>query len=306
MSGKESIGVRVLTPSGGISAVELQFIRGRYEGSYRWTQPGLHTVSVSLDQEAVVGSPFTVEALAALPEIRELESMSTRDINDILQKLDPNASAQALATLPPNQAAEALNGHAPEAMARMMNGMYPSATAQILAALDTNTAASAVSAMSEEKAREALAAMAPGDVAAITRAMSPGDMRGKADVIARTLLDMSEEDADSVLAATIGSMGDGDDKSDATGVGAVLEKMPPAKTARALFGCSAEKQAKVLGAMSGDAAAAALEAMPEEARLAALGAMNDAAIRNLTAGLGAGLSQSPLSASLIGPITTTV
>ena len=52
--------------------------------------------------------------------------------------------------------------------------------------------------------------------------------------------------------------------------------------------------------------AAALEAMPEEARLAALGAMNDAAIRNLTAGLGAGLSQSPLSASLIGPITTTV
>ncbi len=168
------------------------------------------------------------------------------------------------------------------------------------------TAASAVSAMSEEKAREALAAMAPGDVAAITRAMSPGDMRGKADVIARTLLDMSEEDADSVLAATIGSMGDGDDKSDATGVGAVLEKMPPAKTARALFGCSAEKQAKVLGAMSGDAAAAALEAMPEEARLAALGAMNDAAIRNLTAGLGAGLSQSPLSASLIGPITLTV
>ena len=57
--------MRVLTPSGGISAIELQFSRGQYVGSYRWTQPGLHTVSVSLEQEAVVGSPFTVEALAA-------------------------------------------------------------------------------------------------------------------------------------------------------------------------------------------------------------------------------------------------
>ena len=55
MSGKESIGVRVLTPSGGISAVELNFTRGRYEGVHRWTQPGMHTVSVTLDQEAVVG-----------------------------------------------------------------------------------------------------------------------------------------------------------------------------------------------------------------------------------------------------------
>ena len=195
--------------------MELQFIRGRYEGSYRWTQPGLHTVSVSLDQEAVVGSPFTVEALAALPEIRELESNEhIGDINGILTETGPErlgAGARDAAAEPSRGGAG--KGHAPEAMARMMNGMYPSATAQILAALDTNTAASAVSAMSEEKAREALAAMAPGDVAAITRAMSPGDMRGKADVIARTLLDMSEEDADSVLAATIGSMGDGTTKA---------------------------------------------------------------------------------------------
>ena len=75
-------------------------------------------MSVSLDQEAVVGSPFTVEALAALPEIRELESMSGEDITGILQKLDPNASAQALSSLPPEQAAEALMGHNPEAVAR--------------------------------------------------------------------------------------------------------------------------------------------------------------------------------------------
>ena len=286
MSGKESIGVRVLTPSGGISAVELQFIRGRYEGSYRWTQPGLHTVSVSLDQEAVVGSPFTVEALAALPEIRELESMSIGDINGILQKLDPNASAQALATLPPNQAAQALAGHAPEAMARMMNGMYPSATAQILAALDMHTAAGAVSAMSEEKAREVLAAMSAEDVGAIASSMSAGDMRGKADVLARTLLDMSDEDAAAALKSTLDSMGQGDN-ADESGVAAVLEKMPAGKTAEALAGLSAERQAKIFGAMSGDAAAAALEAMPEDARLAALAAMGDAGLRKLTAGLGA-------------------
>ena len=281
MSGKESIGVRVLTPSGGISAVELNFTRGRYEGVHRWTQPGLHTVSVSLDQEAVVGSPFTVEALAALPEIRELESMSAADINGILQKLDPNASAQALATLPPRQAAEALAGHAPEAMARMMNGMYPSATASILASLPPHAAASAVSAMSEEKAREVLAAMAAEDVAALARNMSAGDLRAKADVMARALLDMSDEDAAAALASAL----DAADGGDASGVAALLDRMPAAMTAEALAGMSAEKKAKTLAAMSGDAAAAALERMSEEDRLAALGEMNDAAIQKLTAGL---------------------
>ena len=124
MSGKESISVCVFTPSG-ISAVELEFSRGSVRGRPPLDPGrGLHTVSVSLDQEAVVGSPFTVEALAALPEIRELESMSVADINGILQKLDPNASAQALSSLPPEQAARRSWATTPEAMARMMNGMY--------------------------------------------------------------------------------------------------------------------------------------------------------------------------------------
>ena len=281
MSGKESISVRVLTPSGGISAVELVFTRGRYEGVHRWTQPGLHTVSVSLDQEAVVGSPFTVEALAALPEIRELESMSVADINDILQKLDPNASAQALATLPPGQAAEALAGHAPEAMARMMNGMYPSATASILASLPPHAAASAVSAMSQEKAREVLAAVAAEDVAALAGNMSAGALRAKADVLAHALADMSDADAAAALTPVLEAAAG----SDASGIAALLDKMPAATTAEALAGISAEKKAKVLAAMSGDAAAAALELMSEEDRLAALGEMSDAAIQKLTAGL---------------------
>ena len=39
--------------------------------------------------------------------------MSVEDINGILQKLDPNASAQALSSLPPEQAAEALQDTTP-------------------------------------------------------------------------------------------------------------------------------------------------------------------------------------------------
>ena len=171
MSGKESLSVRVLTPSGGISAVDLKFDRGQYLGAYRWTQPGLHTVSVSLEQEAVVGSPFTVEALASLPEIRELENMSVGDINAILVKMTPDASSQALASLPPEQAAEALAGHSGAAAARMMNGMFPSATAQVLGGMPDSAAAAAVGAMSEEKTRDVLGAMAPADTANLMAAM---------------------------------------------------------------------------------------------------------------------------------------
>ena len=55
MSGKEAVAVRILTPSGGISSVDLVFGNCRYTGVYTWTQPGQHTISVSLDQEAIVG-----------------------------------------------------------------------------------------------------------------------------------------------------------------------------------------------------------------------------------------------------------
>ena len=282
MSGKESISVRVLTPSGGISAVELEFSRGQYVGTYRWTQPGLHTVSVSLDQEAVVGSPFTVEALAALPEIRELESMSVEDINGILQKLDPNASAQALSSLPPEQAAEALQGHNPEAVARMMNGMYPGAVSQVLASLPGASAAAAVSAMSEEKARESLAAMSATDAGKLMASMSPDDLGGKADVLAVTLMDMREEEVAIAVAGMVASS-----SSDPSGVAAVLDKMPPSRVAKALEGMDAETQTKIIASMSPNEAAAAMENMPEESRLEVLINMSDDAMKDLTAGLGA-------------------
>ena len=55
MSGKEAVAVRILTPSCGISSVDLVFGNCRYTGVYTWTQPGQHTISVSLDQEAIVG-----------------------------------------------------------------------------------------------------------------------------------------------------------------------------------------------------------------------------------------------------------
>ena len=282
MSGKESISVRVLTPSGGISAVELEFSRGQYVGTYRWIQAGLHTVSVSLDQEAVVGSPFTVEALAALPEIRELESMSGEDITGILQKLDPNASAQALSSLPPEQAAEALMGHNPEAVARMMNGMYPGAVSQVLASLPGASAAAAVSAMSEEKARESLAAMSAADAGKVMASMSPEDLGGKADVLAATLMDMHEEEAAVAVAGMVASA-----SSDPSGVAAVLDNMSPTRVAKALEEMDAETQTKIIARMRPSEAAATMEKMTEESRLEVLINMSDDDVRNLTAGLGA-------------------
>jgi hypothetical protein len=74
---------------------------------------------------------ITVEALAALPEIRELETMTTMEVNAILVKLTPEAASQALAALPPEQAAQSLVGHSPDSVARMMNSMYPSAVASV-------------------------------------------------------------------------------------------------------------------------------------------------------------------------------
>ena len=169
MSGQEAISVRVLTPCGGISAVALRFSRGQYVGTYRWTQPGLHTVSVSLDQEAIVGSPFTVEALAALPEVRELENMTTGEVNSILVKLTPEAASQALAALPPDQAAASLQGHSADSVARMMSGMFPAAVSEVLAALPESSAAAAMSAMSNDKTLEVLHEMTATDSVKVRR-----------------------------------------------------------------------------------------------------------------------------------------
>ena len=53
-------------------------------------------MSVSLDQEAIVGSPFSVEAMSALPQIAELENMAVGEISDILPKLSGEGASQAL------------------------------------------------------------------------------------------------------------------------------------------------------------------------------------------------------------------
>ena len=281
MSGKESLSVRVLSPSGGISAVELKFSRGTYVGSYRWTQPGLHTVSVSLDQEAVVGSPFTVEALAALPEIRELENMSAGDVNGILVKLTPEAASQALAALPAEQAAESLNGHSADSIARMMNGMYPNAVSQVLTALPGNAAAAAVSAMSEDKTREILAAMPAQDTGKLMASMSADDINAKAGVLAETLAGMRSEEAAEVLAAMVASASSSD------GVAAVLNHLPAKQVAAVIETMSPEDATKMLAGMSHDEAAAAIEAMSPANQAAMLQEIGDGAVLNLTRGLGA-------------------
>ena len=282
MSGKESLSVRVLTPSGGISAVDLKFDRGQYLGAYRWTQPGLHTVSVSLEQEAVVGSPFTVEALASLPEIRELENMSVGDINAILVKMTPDASSQALASLPPEQASEALAGHSGAAAARMMNGMFPSATAQVLGGMPDSAAASAVGAMSEEKTRDVLGAMAPADTAKLMAAMSPEETSAKADVFASALAHMSDEDSANALKAMAAASGDSPE-----GVAAVMSKMPASAVAHALASMSPADNVKLVGGMGANEAASAIGAMDDGRKREVLSAMGDKELLGLTDGLGA-------------------
>ena len=284
MSGKESLSVRVLTPSGGISAVDLRFDRGQYFGTYRWTQPGLHTVSVSLEQEAVVGSPFTVEALAALPEIRELENMSVGDINAILVKMTPDASSQALASLPPEQAAEALAGHSGAAAARMMNGMFPSATAQVLSGMPAAAAAAAVGAMSEEKVADVLGAMAPADGAELMAATSPEETAAKADVFASALGRMSDEESAAALRAMAAASAEA---GSADGVAAVMSKMPPAAVADALASMSPEDNVRLVGAMGADEAAAAIGAMDDARKGEVLSAMGAKELAGLTDGLGA-------------------
>jgi filamin len=262
--------------------VELQFSRGQYVGSYRWTQPGLHTVSISLDQEAVVGSPFTVEALAALPEIRELETMSTGEVNAILVKLTPDAASQALAALPPEQAAESLVGHSPDSVARMMNGMYPSAVSQVLTALPGNAAAAALGAMSESKTREILAAMPASDTGKLMASMPADDLVAKADVLADTLAGMREEEAAEALTAMVAAAGDS-----CEGVAAVLNKMPTKQVASMVDAMSPADATAMLSGMRHDEAAAVIEAMPPAKQVALLHEMGDAAVYNLTSGLGA-------------------
>ena len=241
-------------------------------------------MSVSLEQEAVVGSPFTVEALAALPEIRELENMSVGDINAILVKMTPDASSQALASLPPEQAAEALAGHSGAAAARMMNGMFPSATAQVLSGMPAAAAAAAVGAMSEEKVADVLGAMAPADGAKLMAATSPEETAAKADVFASALGRMSDEESAAALRAMAAASAEA---GSADGVAAVMNKMPPAAVANALASMSPEDNVRLVGAMGADEAAAAIGAMDDARVGEVLFAMGAEELAGLTDGLGA-------------------
>ena len=144
--------MRILTPSGGISSVDLHFRDGGYHGSYTWTQPGQHTVSVSLDQEAIVGSPFSVEAMSALPQIAELENMTIAEIAEMLPKLSNEGASQALQSLTPDKAAEVLVGNTPESTVRMLSQVFPGDVAEILSCMPDDYAAAVLSCMQSERA----------------------------------------------------------------------------------------------------------------------------------------------------------
>jgi hypothetical protein len=285
MSGKESLSVRVLTPSGGISAVDLKFDRGQYLGAYRWTQPGLHTVSVSLEQEAVVGSPFTVEALASLPEIRELENMSVGDINAILVKMTPDASSQALASLPPEQAAEALAGHSgagsrahDERHVPVRHRAGPRRHARLRRRRRGGRH------VRGEDARRARARWPPPTPPSSWR-RCPRRRRAQRRMSSPPRsTHMSDEDSANALKAMAAASGDSPE-----GVAAVMSKMPASVVANALASMSPADNVKLVGGMGANEAASAIGAMDDGRKREVLSAMGEKELLGLTDGLGAGV-----------------
>ena len=220
MSGKEAVAVRILTPSGGISSVDLKFENGKYRGSYTWTQPGQHTVSVSLDQEAIVGSPFSVEAMSALPQIAELENMAVGEIADILPKLSGEGASQALQSLGPDKAAEALAGNTPESAVRMMAHVFPGNVAEILSCMRPDAAAATISAMPGERAAEVLGTMQSNDATQLMKSMSSGEISEKAEMFADVICGMKEDDMLVCVRELMNS------RTAEKGLKSVLDKMP--------------------------------------------------------------------------------
>ena len=283
MTGSEAVGVRVLTPSGGISAVDVTFREGRYHGSYRWTQAGLHTVSVSLDQEAVIGSPFTIDIVNALPELRELEDMSSSEVSAFLVRLQPEAASQALASMPPTRAAESLEGYSAESTTKMLNGMYPSAVSQVLNSLPRDHAAAAVEGMTEERTEAILASMDPADVGALLSNMSGDALREKSSAIARSMNKMNDADLGTLLSAMARSEEQGGAHADATAK--ILDGVATEKLSRAVDGMSTEEGAELLRRMNPDKAAAVIAQMDPMLQIEFMKTMDDYAVFALTKGL---------------------
>ena len=258
MSGKEAVAVRILTPSGGISSVDLVFGNGRYTGGYTWTQPGQHTISVSLDQEAIAGSPFTVEALSSLPQVGELENMDASEIASLLPKLSAEGASQALQSLAPDKAAEILASGTPESAVRMMANVIPGNVAEILGTMPTDVAAATLGAMPDDRAAEVLATMQASDVTELLKTMKSDDLSEKSVMFANVLNSMKPEDMVKAVRVLMNS-----DASD-DGLKSILDQMPARTVAELAGSFDEEETTKMLAGLSSDRVAAVVSKLPTE------------------------------------------
>jgi len=276
MSGKEAVAVRILTPSGGISSVDLKFENGKYRGSYTWTQPGQHTVSVSLDQEAIVGSPFSVEAMSALPQIAELENMAVGEIADILPKLSGEGASQALQSLGPDKAAEALAGNTPESAVRMMAHVFPGNVAEILSCMRPDAAAATISAMPGERAAEVLSTMQSNDATQLMKNMSSGEISEKAEMFADVICGMKEDDMLVCVRELMNS------RTAEKGLKSVLDKMPARVVAELTGKLDKGENTRLLSGLSHERTAAIVSKLPVELQAGVIGLLGGDSMFQMT------------------------
>lgn len=276
MSGKEAVSVRILTPSGGISSVDLKFDAGKYTGSYTWTQPGQHTVSVSLDQEAIVGSPFTVEATSAIPNVSELENMSEREVAQLLPKLSGEGAAQALQALAPDMAARALVDNSPEAIVRMTATVMPGNVAEILSCMPPAMAGAAIGSMPDERASEVLASMQASDATNLMMSMSSDDLTEKAEIYANALNAMKDHEMVDAVRALMAT------PEAEKGLTAIFEKMPARTVAEMAANLKKDETSKLLSGLTLESTAAIVSKLPEELQTSVMSMLGGDSLYQMT------------------------
>ena len=209
----------------------------------------MHTISVNLSQEAIIGSPYNVEILMALPQISE--NLSAREIADMLPNLLPEGAAQALSNLSPKDAADAIQGQDVENVARMLSGVMPGTCAEILSELPPKDAADILGTMRDPT--DVLLAMSTDDLAKILAAADPEDNAKSLDALKqlspedlgpllknldRGNLEKLCEDID--IADVVGKCKDKDNKA------GILARLPPRLVPKAMRDLDVKERAEIL------------------------------------------------------------
>ena len=279
MSGKEAVAVRVLTPSGGISSVDLNFAEGKYVGAYTWTQPGQHTVSVSLDQEAIVGSPFSVDAMSALPHLAELEHMDVHEVSEMLPKLSAENASQALQTLDPSKAAEAISQNSPESAVRMLSQVFPGNVAEILGCMSTDVSTAVLASMPDDRAAEVLGSMQASDGVKMLAACGNEVISEKSGTFADHLCTLKEDDMVDAVRAMLST------EKGTKGMQLILDKMPARVVADLSTKLDEQENSKMLSGLTHERATEIVAKLPADRQANVLNMLGSDSMYQMTKNL---------------------